>query len=48
MAPKQTRPLTARDLVSKNPSRKVQKIWDLALKHAYEDQQKLLEKAKNL
>ena len=48
MAPKQTKNITARDLIAKNPSNKVRKIWDSALKHAYEDQQKLLKKAKNL
>ena len=48
MAPKQNKPITARDLASPNPSPAVKAIYDLALKHAYEDQQKLLKKAKSL
>ncbi len=49
MAPKQTtKKLTARDLVAREKSPRVKAIYDLALKHAYEDQQKLLKKAKNL
>ena len=49
MAPKQiTNKLTARDLVAREKSARVKAVYDLALKHAYEDQQKLLEKAQNL
>ena len=44
MAPKQTK-ITARDLAAKNPSPEVIAIYNRALKHAYEDQQKLLKKA---
>ena len=44
MAPKQIK-ITARDLASRNPSPAVKAIYDRALKHAYQDQQKLLKKA---
>ena len=44
-APKQTTKITARDLVARHKSPAVQAIYDRALKHAYEDQEKLLQKA---
>ena len=47
MTPKQTK-ITAADLVSRNPSEAVKAVYDRALKHAYEDQQALLKKAKAL
>lgn len=47
MAPKQIR-LTARDLAAKNMSNRAKAVYDAALKHAYEDQQKILEQAKKL
>lgn len=46
MTPKQI--ITAKDLVSRNPSPAVKAIYDRALKHAYEDQQALLKKAEKL
>ena len=46
MAPKQK--ITMRDLVAKNPSPAVKAIYDQALKHAYQDQQKLLREAEKL
>ena len=45
MTPKQVQ-IRASDLASKNKSPEVKAIYDRALKHAYEDQQKLLKKAK--
>ncbi len=48
MAPGQNQKITAKDLASRNKSPRVKAIYDLALKHAYEDQQKLLEQAKAL
>ncbi|MBR2998665.1 hypothetical protein IKF34_02765 [Candidatus Saccharibacteria bacterium] len=48
MAPTQNQKITAKDLASRDKSPRVQAIYDLALKHAYEDQQKLLKKAKKL
>ena len=48
MAPKQNAKITARDLASRNKSPEVRAIYDRALKHAYEDQQELLRKAKSL
>lgn len=47
MAPKQIK-LTARDLAAKNMSSRAKAVYDIALKHAYEDQQKILEQAKKL
>ena len=47
MAPSQNK-ITAADLVSHNKSPEVRAIYDRALKHAYEDQQALLKKAKAL
>ena len=47
MAPKQIK-LTARDLVAKDKNARVRAVYDVALKHAYEDQQKILEQAKRL
>lgn len=44
MVPKQVQ-IRASDLASKNKSPEVKAIYDRALKHAYEDQQKLLKKA---
>ena len=44
MAPKQIK-ITMKDLVSRNPSPAVKAIYDRALKHAYQDQQKLLKEA---
>lgn len=48
MAPGQNQKITAKDLASRNKNPRVKAIYDLALKHAYEDQQRLLEKAKKL
>ena len=45
MTPKKTKVIKASDLASRNPSPEVVAIYDRALKHAYEDQQKLLKKA---
>ncbi|MBQ6375465.1 hypothetical protein IJJ37_00820 [Candidatus Saccharibacteria bacterium] len=47
MAPRQVK-VTMKDLASRNKSPEVIAIYDRALKHAYEDQQKLLEKAKKM
>ena len=47
MAPKQIK-LTAKDLVAKKKSSRAKAIYDMALKHAYEDQQQILEQAKKL
>jgi len=47
MAPKQIQ-LRAKDLAAKNPSPRVKAIYDLTLKHAREDQEKLLKKAAKL
>ena len=44
MTPSQNK-ITAKDLASPNKSPEVRAIYDRALKHAYEDQQKLLKKA---
>ena len=48
MASGQNQKITAKDLASRNKSPRVKAIYDLALKHAYEDQQKLLKQAKAL
>ena len=48
MAPRQNKVITAKDLAARNPSPVVKAIYDRALKHAHEDQQKLLAKAKAL
>ena len=48
MAPKQTQPITAKDLAERNPSPAVQAIYDRTLKAAYRDQQKLLKEAEKL
>lgn len=47
MAPRKDK-ITAKDLAAKNKSPRVKAIYDLALKHAYEDQQALLEKARKM
>ena len=47
MAPSQNK-ITAADLAARHPSKAVKAIYDRALKHAYEDQQALLKKAKAL
>lgn len=47
MAPKQIQ-LRAKDLAAKNPSPRVKAIYDLALKHARQDQEKLLKRAAEL
>lgn len=47
MAPKQIK-ITAKDLASRNPSPAARAALDLALKHTYEDQQKILEKARKM
>lgn len=47
MTPKQVR-IRASDLASKNKSPAVKAIYDCALKHAYEDQQKVLKQAEKL
>lgn len=47
MTPKQTQ-LRAKDLTANNPSPRVKAIYDRVLQHAYEDQQKLLQKAEKL
>lgn len=44
MTPKQIQ-IRASDLTSRNKSPVVKAIYDRALKHAYEDQQKVLKKA---
>lgn len=44
MAPKQVK-ITAKDLASRNPSPAAKKALDIALKHAYEDQERLLKQA---
>lgn len=46
MAPKPQ--ITSRDIARGNTSRRVDAIYDKALKAAYQDQQNLLKKAKNL
>ena len=43
MAPKQVQ-IRASDLASRNKSPAVKAIYDRALKHTYEDQQKVLKK----
>ena len=49
MAPRQVYPkVTMRDLASRNPSPAARAVFDRALKHAYEDQQKILEAAAKL
>ena len=48
MAPKQDKPITAKDLVARNPSPEVKAIYDRALKAAYKDQQKVLRAAAKL
>lgn len=48
MAPKQTQPITAKDLASRDKSPAVQAIYDRALRAAYRDQQKLLKKVEEL
>lgn len=48
MTPKHNQKITAKDLASRNKSPAVRAIYDRALKHAYEDQQKLLEKARKI
>lgn len=49
MAPKQTQVrITARDLAARDKSPAVKAIYDRALKHAYQDQQKLLKEAERL
>ena len=45
MAPGQNQKITAKDLAARNPSPAVRAIYDRALKHAYQDQQRLLKKA---
>lgn len=45
MAP---RKITMRDLVAKNPSPAVKAIYDRALKHAYEEQEKILKQAEKI
>lgn len=47
MTPKQTK-ATMQDIVSRNPSVVARAVLDRALKNAYEDQQKILEKAKKI
>ncbi len=44
MAPKQIQ-VTMRDLTARRKSPAVKAIYDRALKHAYQDQQKLLKEA---
>lgn len=48
MAPKQNQKFTMRDITAKNPSSAVKAVYDQVLVHAYEDQQKILKKAKQL
>lgn len=48
MAPGQNQKITAKDLASRNKSPVVKAIYDRALKHAYEDQKKVLKKAGKL
>ena len=47
MTPKQIQ-IRARDLAASDKSPVVQAIYDRALKHAYQDQQRLLKKAEKL
>lgn len=47
MAPRKDK-ITAKDLVSRNPSSVVKAIYERAFKDAYREQQELLKKAKKL
>ena len=47
MTPKQIQ-IRAQDLTAKNPSPEVRAIYDRVLKHAYQDQQKILKEAAKL
>ena len=47
MTPRQVQ-IRASDLASRNKSPAVKAIYDRTLKHAYEDQQKVLKKAEGL
>ena len=47
MAPKQIK-VTAKDLASRHPSAAARAVFDRAMILAYEDQQKILEKARKM
>ena len=48
MAPKQDQKFTMKDITARHPSPAVKAVYDQVLLHAYQDQQKILEKAKKL
>lgn len=48
MAPKQDQKFTMRDLTARNKSSAVKAVYDKVLFDAYQDQQKILKKAKQL
>ncbi|MBR3252866.1 hypothetical protein IKF84_02235 [Candidatus Saccharibacteria bacterium] len=48
MVPRQDQKFTMRDLTTRHPSSAVKAVYDQVLLHAYQDQQKILEKAKKI
>ena len=48
MAPKQNQRFTARELTSNSNNPAIRSLYDQVLLHTYQDQQKILEKAKKI